>query len=337
MSDKPFDPNNPEGNKNEKPNDGFGWSNQDAFTPGWDQPSSGQPPQQPPQGYGQQPPPYGYGQPPQQPPYGYGQPPQQPPYGYGQQPPPDGQYVFGYGYGGGQQPQAPSYTWFEAWRMAILQPSLETYQKLLADPKSGSDRGFTWLAIAILISSVISAIAQAIIAAGLASSGETLFNFSNTTTTTTTTGTSTGGSLIANLICGVPLQIVFGLIAIIILVAIVHVAARIFGGQAQFEKTLYGYSLIYSPYYILSGFITLAISPLSFAPIGLIIAYIGLAGIGLLVAIYGVYLQTIAIKAAHGIGWGESFIAALSPLLLVCFCFFACVGTIVLAGVGASA
>lgn len=324
MSDNPLDPNKP---SNEEQNDNkFGWKDDDqpqlsdynfGALGSSNEPGASQP------GYGA---PYGGQQ--QQ---GFGG-----PYG-GQQPPPGGQYVYGYGYGH-QQPQGQTFSWFEAWRMALTKPSVQTYQTLYADPKATTDRAFIWLILMSGFISIVSAFSQAILALGFESSGQSFLGTDNSTSgTATSTGLSVGGSLIVNLICGVPLFIIFMLLGTIIILGIVHVTARIFGGTGTFDKTLYGYAVIYSPYYLLSGILSLAISIFSFVPILFLIAYCGLLLIGLLVVFYGLYLQTVAIKAAHNIGWGESFISVISPMLISCFCIFACVGSLVLLGASTSA
>lgn len=360
MSDNPFDPNEAPDNENKPSSPSGGWNDDGSFSfdrksepsseppsePsdsgfggqqfGFEQSPSGfgqQPPQQPPSGFGQQP--AGFGQqPPQGQPSGFGQ---QPPYGqqppsqgfgqqpYGQQPPYGGQY-FG---GAAAMPMAPSYSWQQVWRMALTKPNTETYRELLADPKATTDRAFIWIASVFALVAVFTAVLQLVFAVAATSLVEDLNNTTTTTGTSSTDSASLITSAITQLICGVPATVIYNLIQTVIIVGFIHVIARVFGGQATFDKTLYGYAMILAPMNLLIVGVIIALIPVIIVvaivpPLVFVLALVAIVG-SLAYIFYTLYLQTIAIRAAHNLGWGESFIAVLSPAIAIFACVFACI------------
>ncbi len=237
------------------------------------------------------------------------------------------QYAFNYSMFNNPQmmPQAQTFTWFEAWKKAMLNPNVENYRLLLADPRATIDRAFIWLAIVYGTSFAISYISSSVFVA--------LFSGATSTTNVDLFGElsfqseETGAFIISSIlltICLIPFTIVFALVGVSFFSGILHVVARIFGGNATFDKTLYALALIWAPITLISSLS----SPFVFAslafPYLFIISVIATSIASLILSLYSIYLETIAIKAAHNIGWGESFITVISPVLLVFGCCLIC-------------
>lgn len=220
-----------------------------------------------------------------------------------------------------------NFTWSEVWIKAITQPSVATFQQIIRDPKASLDRAFAWVAGVIVVSSILSLIGQLIWTTTWGGSGFYNYNYFYTNTTT---GNATGinpayatGYSLGSSICCLPFQIIFALIFWVILVGVMHITARVLGGSGIFEKSFYGFAAIYAPLTLLMAVINLV--PL----VGLCISFF--------VGLYGIYVLTIAMKAVHNIGWGEAFVSAIAPVLLMIFFICACIALVSVAFMGTTA
>lgn len=316
MSANPFDPNNPfddgdaqPNNEGVRPDDESGASTvHNDPTPRFGFGTPNEPAQQ--DYYGA---PYG-GHPPQQ---GYGVP-------YGGQP------AYGTPFGGyPYEPHSayPTYNNVEAWKKAVLTPSLQGYQALLADPRATIDRAYAWLVGSFFVGTLLF-----IIAAVIGQLAEQVTGNDDNVTVYYSSGNETMVesplvTVIYGLLCALPLTIILGSILVTMMMAIIHILARIFGGQANFDKTAYAVSLFISPMFLMLSAYSLLLSPFSFfdSPLVSILITVLNVVVLLVLAVYALYVMTIGTKAVHGIGWGESFIATIAPLGTIFVCCFACV------------
>lgn len=243
---------------------------------------------------------------------------------YGQQPRPFG---VPYGFPYPSEPTGPSYNFLTVWRKAVVLPKLATYQDLLRDRYATIDRAYLWLVSTIFLGSLGIITASVVSEAGSDYSGNDNLGFYIRFNTSSTSDVTVTQLLIISLICGLPLLIIFGTVGLTIIIGVIHVLARILGGQVQFDKMAYAISAYMSPVILTIAAFNLLLSPLSFLDSVLVSIFASLISITFwgVLFLYTIYVITIAVKAAHNIGWGESFIAAVSPLGLVCVCCFACV------------
>lgn len=206
------------------------------------------------------------------------------------------------------------YTWLEAWKEAILRPSVETYQSLVADPQGTFSRSIIWLVATLIFSMVAQLVAQLIF--GTLAGG--FFNFQNQYQSQSATDTLLGG--IFGALCCYPIMAGITIVLLFIVFGIIHLVTQVLGGRNTFEKTFYALSLVIAPSFVISGF-------LSFIPL------LGIC-LGIFLQLYFLILMVIAIKATHRFGWLEASISTLSPLIITLLLVVGCVGLILVAAAG---
>ncbi|MBN1643188.1 MAG: YIP1 family protein [Anaerolineae bacterium] len=187
--------------------------------------------------------------------------------------------------------EAPaSFPWSEAWQMALLQPSVETYGTLIRDPKASTNRGFGWVCACTLIGYVISALLG--LAFGEVSGG-----------TLDVAALAGAGAMV--LFCGAPVAVLITVIALAISAAFSHLIARALGGRGTYGTLIYAIACYAAPMGLLASLIG-AIPYLSY--------------LVFVLSAYAVVLNVIAIRAVHGFGWGKAIVSSGVVLasLLVC-------------------
>jgi hypothetical protein len=223
---------------------------------------------------------------------------------FGQQfPPPDDPYKKQSTY---DQHYGRMYEWQEVWQKAVIEPSPETFEELIADPNANTNRAMTWIFIVGLISGFMSIVAQAIFGTS------TLFFFGGNSGD----AVGLGGSLICGVIL-IPIGAVLAIIGSYIAVGIMHLIARVLGGDGRFEDMYYSYAAYSSPLSILTSLVG-------------VIPILG-ALISIPIAIYGIVLNVIALKAVYKYGWFQAVLTLFVPLIvifgLILCCIIALVGT----------
>jgi hypothetical protein len=121
-----------------------------------------------------------------------------------------------------------------------------------------------------------------------------------------------GGGFVAA-ICGAPIGAVISVVFFAVIVGIIQLVARMFGGTATFDQMAYAMAAVLTPFYLVSSLITLLTAiPLVGACFGIV---------SLLMALYVLVLQVMAIKGANQFGWGQAIGSCSVPFLLTLCCF----------------
>lgn len=189
-----------------------------------------------------------------------------------------------------QQQLRVSLTWSEVWSMVLSNPSVVTFQTILSDVNANLNRGLIWVLIAGFISGVASFITQLIF-------GGSAFNFGQTSTTSSSLGA--GFSFIFIFITPI-----IAVIGFVIGAGIIHISAKILGGQGDWDPLAYAMSAVYAPLSIIGG-------------VASIIPCLG-ALVALGAGLYQIVLYVIAIKTVHQFGWFQAILSVLLiPLLLI--------------------
>lgn len=211
-----------------------------------------------------------------------------------------------------EQPPPPSLSeWSGIWFQAVTKPSEETYIEIArrADVKTA----YIWLAISYLISNMVSLL---IIGLSRSANGYSFFN---------DFGYDLGGinPAVANLCCGLPLNISLGIALLSGMAALSNVIARGFGGVGDYRQLIYCFAA-YN--FFLPAVSTAAIlsSQIIHGGAALLLLLLGYA-----VIIYDIVLNVRVIKAVHQIKTSQ---AITSSFLLLAI--FACVVLVILVMLG---
>ena len=114
------------------------------------------------------------------------------------------------------------------------------------------------------------------------------------------------GTFITNPVAGVialiisPITfLIFGLVVAFISIGVLHVIAKLLGGNGQYTQLFYLYSLYSVPIIILSG-----------------IPFIGII-LAIVLGVYGVYLETLAIKEVYGLSTSKAILVWALPGIIL--------------------
>ena len=189
------------------------------------------------------------------------------------------------------QPGQPS-SMFSIWVRAISRPVLATYEELLrGEPKPTLIKAVAWIVIAGLVAGVLSELLNLLFGMAQGGSGGTLLTFW------------------VNRLALVPAGMV---IEFVIFSAISLAIARASGGKGNLGSQSYLLAAAQAPVSIISS--ALATIP----SVGGVIAWAAM--------IYGIYLEVLALRAAHRFGWykavGTLLWAAIVLSALYCICVF---------------
>jgi len=188
--------------------------------------------------------------------------------------------------------QGPTTPWFQVMRQALTRPTEEAYRALASDPGARFFRSLTWVFVSSLLATIAFALVQ--IASG-----------SNMTETIRLLGWDPGpegeraSSFYLLFLCLMPFLAILATLAITAYTSLVHLTARVLGGQGTFVPLLHVFAAISAP-------VTLAIAVVGLLPIANLLS--------LPLGLYALFLQILAVKTVHHLAWPR---AAVSTLLLV--------------------
>lgn len=192
-----------------------------------------------------------------------------------------------------------SYTWQETWQLVLTSPSEETFEEILGDPAGGMNRAVTWVFVVGLIGGIASLIGQIVFgAASFAAFGG---------------GNDAAASTGFTVICGaimIPIGAVLAVIGFIIGTGIIHLIAKVFGGQGDFDDMAYATASYSAPL----GIITSLLS---------IIPLLG-SCLAALLGLYQLVLQVMAVKVVHRFGWFQAIVTVFAPVIFVFMLVFCC-------------
>jgi hypothetical protein len=191
--------------------------------------------------------------------------------------------------------------WVSVWRDAITRPSDTTFARIAQMPNAKSTTALLWVFLGSLVNSLLILPVQGVMIdqmmRGMGLEGQ---------------GFPTGGGGLMTVICGAPIGAVISVVLFAILVGIVQLLARMFGGRGTFDQLAYTIAAIVTPFYLVSGVLGL----LSAIP------YVGLcfSGLGFLGALYVLVLEVMAVKGVNQFGWGQAVASLLLPVFAIACC-----------------
>lgn len=198
--------------------------------------------------------------------------------------------------------------WFSVWRDAITRPSEQTFARIAQSPNAKLTTAFLWIFLGSLVSSLLALPAQgAMMRQIMQNSGLGEQGFPN----------AAGGGLIG-VICGAPIAAVISVVLFAVVVGIVQLLAKMFGGRGTFDQLAYAIAAIVTPFYLVSGLLGLL------SAIPLAGACFGILGFGL--ALYVLVLEVMAVKGVNQFGWGQAIGSLLLPVLAITCCISVAVG-----------
>ena len=199
--------------------------------------------------------------------------------------------------------------WVSVWRDAITRPSEQTFARIGQSPNAKSTTAFLWVFLGSLVSSLLALPVQGVLMRQMFQSMGLEEQ-----------GFPTGGGGLMTVICGAPIGAVVSVVAFAIVVGIVQLLAKMFGGRGTFDQLAYAIAAIVTPFYLVSGLLTL-LSAIPFA--GFCFGLLGFAA-----AIYVLVLEVMAVKGVNQFGWGQAIGSLLLPVIAVACCISVVVGAL---------
>lgn len=213
--------------------------------------------------------------------------------------------------------QGPGRKWYEIWWYVLTHPSANTFREILREPGANATRGFIWVAVTSLISSIISSILGAV--------------FSPT------------GFDPLTFACSFIFVPVAAIIGLAVAAAIFHFVARLFGGTGTWERLVYAFASFTAPFSLIGSLFSIFLTPYLTASMSTLSttgeftdpsAMMQLATplacvmslVGTIVGIYSIVLYVSAIDGVENIGTGKAVMTYFAPTILVivlCLCLTA--------------
>lgn len=192
---------------------------------------------------------------------------------------------------------------FPVWSKVFTKPGERTFVEITEHPDAKAKSAYIWVFIVETLSGLINSLTQFIIAlAGLKQVSPEFGQVSGLSG-------MFGAAGLLGAICGAPIAGLFSVIGFAMGIAVVHAAARFFGGQGTFDKLAYAFGAIAVPFSLISALMV----PLNAVPF---LAFCTLPLL-LVCGIYVLFLEVTAIKAVHRCGWGEAAAALFLPAILL--------------------
>jgi hypothetical protein len=193
--------------------------------------------------------------------------------------------------------------WISVWRDALTRPSDETFARIAQSPRAKASTALIWVFLGSLVNFLVAFLVQGAAISQMMQNPE--FGgqgFPN----------AVGGSLVGA-ICGAPVGAIVQVVLFAIVIGIVQLLARMFGGRGTFDQLSYAIAAIVAPFYLISSVLTL----LSAIP------FVGLCfgAVGLLAALYVLVLEVMAVKGVNQFGWGQAIASMLLPVVAIACCF----------------
>ena len=199
--------------------------------------------------------------------------------------------------------------WVSVWRDAITRPSDQTFARIGQSPNAKSTTAFLWIFLGSLVSSLLALPVQGVMMRQMMQS----MGLEDQ-------GFPTVGGGLMTVICGAPIGAVVAVVLFAIVVGIVQLLAKMFGGRGTFDQLAYAIAAIVTPFYLVSGVLGL-LSAIPFA--GFCFGLMGLAA-----ALYVLVLEVMAVKGVNEFGWGQAIGSLLLPVLAVACCISVAIGAL---------
>ena len=201
--------------------------------------------------------------------------------------------------------------WVSVWRDAVTRPSEQTFARIAQSPNAKLTTALLWVFLGSLISSLLALPAQNVWLRQMMQNAGVEGQFPDA-----------GGGLMT-VICGAPIGAVVSVVLFTIVVGIVQLLARMFGGRGTFEQLAYALAAIVAPLSLVSGVLGL----LSAIPLaGFCFGLLGLAA-----AVYVLVLEVMAVKGVNQFEWWQAIASLLLPVVAVICCISVAVGALLYA------
>ena len=215
-----------------------------------------------------------------------------------------------------EQPNAPMLPppsgvsqWVSVWRDALTRPSDQTFAQIAQSPNAKASTALLWVFLGSLISSFLASLVQGTVLTQMMQNSDLGI-----------TVPSTSSSLFTA-ICGAPVGALIQTVLFAIVVGVVQLIARMFGGTGTFDQLSYAIAAIVAPFYLVSSVLTLLSAiPMAVYCFGLV---------GFLLGIYVLVLEVMAVKGVNQFGWGQAAASLLLPIFVVACCVAVFVGSLV--------
>lgn len=186
-----------------------------------------------------------------------------------------------------------SYSWSQVWLHALTRPSVETFERLINDPKASSNRGYGWVFICSTIGYVIVFLIPWVFGNPIESSPISGLNGPPLHTVSTIW-----------LVCCAPIVGALAVLVIAVQAGLTQLITRMLGGTGSYSRLAYAFATYTAPLTIVTT-VTYAIP------------YLNLC-LAPLLAIYTLVLMVIAINAVNQFGWGKSIASAIIiPVVII--------------------
>ncbi|MGC9358703.1 MAG: Yip1 family protein [Anaerolineae bacterium] len=240
-----------------------------------------------------------------------------------------------YGYTGDTKTPA-----MQIWRDVLLSPSVEAFARYRREAEL--KRGLVWIVVASLASTLSTLVTMAIQFLAGTQYGDTSALFREllppelySEMPPMSPGSNIIGLSVGTLVCGIPVWIATAVIGTLISVGLIHLAAKLLGGEGEYDETFFFVSTVMAPLIYVTTGLSLFSSLLGLIPVLSIIFSLLISLVSLALGIYSLVLEAMAVAAAHYFSLGKGFAAVLLPIviafLLMCCCV-AIVFSVVLGG-----
>ncbi len=192
--------------------------------------------------------------------------------------------------------------WFSVWRDAVTKPNEQTFANMAQSPNAKLTTAILWVFLGALISSFLTSLAPNAFFTRM---------MQNYNVDTSRLGGGVGAFLI-RVICGAPIAAVIGVVFFLIIVGIIYLLAKVFGGRGTFDQLAYALAAIQTPISLVTGVLGLL------AAIPVISICFGV--LSLLLGLYAIVLNIMAVKGVNQFGWGQAAAAVLLPIIVLCCC-----------------
>jgi hypothetical protein len=199
--------------------------------------------------------------------------------------------------------------WISVWRDAITRPSEQTFARISQSPNAKSTTAFLWIFLGSLVSSLLVLPVQGVLMRQMMQNSGLEEQV-----------VPALGSSLMTVICGAPVGAVIAVVLFAIVVGVVQLLAKMFGGRGTFDQLAYAIAAIVTPFYLISGVLGL-LSAIPFA--GFCFGLLGFAA-----ALYVLVLEVMAVKGVNQFGWGQAIGSLLLPVFAVICCTSVAVGAL---------
>jgi hypothetical protein len=198
-------------------------------------------------------------------------------------------------------PPSGAAEWVSVWRDALTRPSEQTFARIALSPNAKLTTALLWVFLGSLVNFLLASLVQ----------GRLMSQMMQNSDFGGQAFPAAGGGLMTS-ICGAPIAAIISVVLFAAVTGVVQLLAKMFGGRGTYDQLAYAIAAIVTPFYFVSGLLTL-LSAIPFAGwcFGII---------GLLAAIYVLVLEVMAVKGVNQFGWGQAIGSLLLPVVALACC-----------------